>query len=121
NDKPIVENLKTLTWSTSFKLFSEVFSPGSKYMTVHQAKGLEWDEVIVSVTPSKRLNKIELTEVYNNPSILREEASDEFVRLYYVACSRARDCLYIHLPDGFDQNIICTALKGWNVQYEIIT
>lgn len=119
NDRPIVENLKALTWSTSFKLFSEVFSVGSKYMTVHQAKGLEWDEVIVSVNPN-RFDRINLTAVYNNPEILKEEISDEFVRMYYVACSRARDCLYIHLPSEFNRNIIDTALKDWNVQYEII-
>ncbi|NBK97715.1 MAG: ATP-dependent helicase [Erysipelotrichia bacterium] len=118
NGKPIVENLKALTWSTSFKLFTEVFSVGSKYMTVHQAKGLEWDEVIVSVNPN-RFDKIKLPAVYNNPEILREEISDEFVRMYYVACSRARDCLYIHLPSEFNRNIIDTALKNWNVQYEI--
>lgn len=88
-------------------------------MTVHQAKGLEWDEVIVSVNPN-RFDRINLTAVYNNPEILKEEISDEFVRMYYVACSRARDCLYIHLPSEFNRNIIDTALKDWNVQYEII-
>lgn len=120
NNKPIVSNLTALTWATSFKLFTEVFSPGSKYMTVHQAKGLEWDEVIVSVSPNN-FDKIKLPAVYNKPEILKEAAADEFVRMYYVACSRARDSLYIHLADGFDQNIIDTALKDRNVQYEIIT
>jgi superfamily I DNA/RNA helicase len=120
NNKPIVSNLTALTWATSFKLFTEVFSPGSKYMTVHQAKGLEWDEVIVSVSPND-FDKIKLPAVYNKPEILKEAAADEFVRMYYVACSRARDSLYIHLADGFDQNIIDTALKDRNVQYEIIT
>lgn len=89
-------------------------------MTVHQAKGLEWDEVIVSVSPNN-FDKIKLPAVYNKPEILKEAAADEFVRMYYVACSRARDSLYIHLADGFDQNIIDTALKDRNVQYEIIT
>ena len=120
NNKPIVSHLTALTWATSFKLFTEVFSPGSKYMTVHQAKGLEWDEVIVSVNPNN-FDKIKLPAVYNKPEILKEAAADEFVRMYYVACSRARDSLYIHLADGFDQNIIDTALKDRNVQYEIIT
>ena len=120
NNKSFVSNLSALTWATSFKLFTEVFSPESKYMTVHQAKGLEWDKVIVSVNPNN-FDKIKLSEVYHNPEILKEEATDEFVRMYYVACSRARKSLYIHLPSGFDQNVINTALKDRNVQYEIIT
>lgn len=120
NNKAFVSNLSALTWATSYKLFTEVFSPESKYMTVHQAKGLEWDKVIVSVNPNN-FDKIKLPAVYSNPEILKEEAADEFVRMYYVACSRAREELYIHLPDGFDQNAINTALDGRNVQYEIIT
>jgi len=120
NNKSFVSNLSALTWATSFKLFTEVFSPESKYMTVHQAKGLEWDKVIVSVNPNN-FDKIKLPAVYSNPEILKEEAADEFVRMYYVACSRARESLYLHLPSGFDQNAIITALNGRNVQYEIIT
>lgn len=120
NNKSFVYSLSSLTWATSYKLFTEVFSPESKYMTVHQAKGLEWDKVIVSVNPNN-FDKIKLPAVYSNPEILKEEAADEFVRMYYVACSRAREELYIHLPVGFDQNVINTALNGRNVQYEIIT
>lgn len=119
NNKPIVSNLSALTWATSFKLFTEVFSPESKYMTVHQAKGLEWDKVIVSVNPNN-FDKIKLPIVYSNPEILKEEAADEFVRMYYVACSRARESLYVHLPSGFDQNVITAALDGRNINYEII-
>ena len=119
NNKAIVSNLSALTWATSLKLFTEVFSPESKYMTVHQAKGLEWDKVIVSLNPNN-FDKIKLPIVYSNPEILKEEAADEFVRMYYVACSRARESLYIHLPSGFDQNVITTALNGRNISYEII-
>lgn len=120
NNESFVMNLSVLTWSTAFKLFTEVFSPGSKYMTVHQAKGLEWKEVVVSVVPNK-FDKIKLQEVFNDPKILREEAADEFVRMFYVACSRATDCLYVHLPNGFDQNMIAMIMKDWDVQYKIVT
>lgn len=119
NIKPIISYLSSLTWATSFKLFTEVFSPESKYMTVHQAKGLEWDKVIVSVHPNN-FDKIELPIVYSNPEILKEEASDEFVRMYYVACSRARESLYIHLPSGFDLNVISAALADRKIEYEVI-
>lgn len=115
-----IDNLSSLTWATSYKLFTEVFSPESKYMTVHQSKGLEWNKVVVSVTPNN-FDNIKLPSVYTNPQILNEEAADEFVRMYYVACSRAKEDLYIHLPSDFDQSNISKALIGKDVQYEIIT
>lgn len=114
-----IDNLSSLTWTTSYKLFTEVFSPESKYMTVHQSKGLEWNKVVVSVTPNN-FDNIKLPAVYTNPQILNEETADEFVRMYYVACSRAKEDLYIHLPSDFDQSNICKALIGKDVQYEII-
>lgn len=87
-----------LLWGTSHKLFTEVFSENSKYMTVHQAKGLEWDKVVVSVTPNK-FDKIKITELYSMPQLMNENPADEFTRMYYVACSRAREDLYIHVSD----------------------
>jgi superfamily I DNA/RNA helicase len=85
-----VNALRGLSWSTSYKLFTEVFSQKSCYMTVHQAKGLEWDKVIVSVEPS-RFDKTNISAVYTNPQILQETPAEEFVRMYYVACSRAKE------------------------------
>ena len=46
-------------------------------MTVHQAKGLEWDKVIVSVTPN-RFDKIQITDIYSNPKLTNESPADEF-------------------------------------------
>lgn len=90
-------NVTNLFWSTSYKLFTEVFSENSKYMTVHQAKGLEWNSVIVSVNPNTS-DEITLESLYNNPQLIEEKPSDEFTRMYYVACSRAKNDLYIHFP-----------------------
>lgn len=101
----LVESVKKLQWDTSYKLFTEVFSENSKYMTVHQAKGLEWDKVIVSAKPNK-FDGITLEELYSNPSISNESSSDEFTRLYYVACSRAKNELYIHLPSTCTKELI---------------
>jgi len=126
------EDLKTnvlaLNWQTSYKLFSEVFSAASKYMTVHQAKGLEWEKVVVSLTPNKASNRDNTTldAMYRNPCLLAEEAAQEFTRMYYVACSRAKEDLYIHLPSGFTSTTINTAISsfitksGQIVEYEII-
>lgn len=87
-----------LSWGTSYKLFTEVFSENSKYMTVHQAKGLEWDTVIISVTPNK-FDKIKLSDLYSKPQLMKENPADEFTRMYYVACSRTKEDLYIHISD----------------------
>ena len=83
---------------TSYKLFTDVFSENSKYMTVHQAKGLEWDKVIVSVAPNK-FDKIKIADLYSNPQLMNENSADEFTRMYYVACSRAKEDLYVHILD----------------------
>lgn len=92
-------NLNKLEFSTAQQLFNEVFSKNSRYMTVHQAKGLEWDKVIVGVVPSK-FDDTTLYDFWSNPRILAESSPDEFTRLYYVACSRAKEELYIHLSDA---------------------
>ena len=104
-DEKIAEQIKKITWDTASKLFSEVFSKDAKYMTVHQAKGLEWDTVVVATIPTKR-DGTSLINMFNSPEILGENNFDEFVRIYYVACSRARKSLYIHIPD--DQELKST-------------
>lgn len=120
HSEKLVNSLKQLTWATSYKLFSEVFSKESHYMTVHQAKGLEWDKVIVSVEPSREEAKeTKLCDVYSNPQILQETVAEEFARIYYVACSRAKEDLYIHLPAGFDTSLIAGIFQEANA-YEVI-
>lgn len=123
------ENLKVainaLDWDTSYKLFNEVFSENSKYMTVHQAKGLEWEKVIVSVIPNI-FDKTNMVSLYSDPQLLNEHPAEEFVRMYYVACSRAKEDLYIHIPSDCDASIVENAIKafmtrtGQTVNYEII-
>lgn len=105
-----------------------MFSAGSKYMTVHQAKGLEWKKVVVSLTPNKASNRDNTTldAMYNNPCLLEEEAAQEFTRMYYVACSRAEEDLYIHLPNNFPPTTIDTAIRTFiikskqKIDYKII-
>ena len=122
NDK-LKDSISLLTWDTSYKLFVEVFSDNSKYMTVHQAKGLEWDKVIVSLVPI-RSDKTNLLNVFSHPSLIDETASDEFVRMYYVACSRAREDLYIYITSGCDTEEIARNLdffiqtRGCRLEYE---
>ncbi|MBP3769965.1 MAG: ATP-dependent helicase [Lachnospira sp.] len=108
----LTNNVKTLRWDTSYKLFTEVFSANSKYMTTHQAKGLEWDKVIVSLTPTRRDN-INISDVFSKPQLTEENSSDEFMRMYYVACSRAKEDLYIHIQSGCTKEVIVSNLNEY--------
>ena len=81
-------------------------------MTAHQAKGLEWDKVIVSLTPTSR-DGIVISDVFTQPQLTAESSSNEFVRMYYVACSRAREDLYIHIPSGCTKDIIVSNLDAY--------
>ena len=114
-----------LEWNTSIRLFTEVFTDKSRFMTVHQSKGQEWNSVIVSLTPTK-FDKTKLSAVFSNPQIMQENPSDEFVRMFYVACSRAKDDLYIHVDSGCTEQEIETALTsfisktGLGISYEFI-
>ena len=81
-------------------------------MTAHQAKGLEWDKVIVSLTPTRR-DGINISDVFTQPQLTAESSSNEFVRMYYVACSRAREDLYIHIPSGCSKDIIVSSLDTY--------
>ncbi|GAB4309861.1 MAG: ATP-dependent helicase [Promethearchaeota archaeon] len=59
--------------------------------TIHQAKGLEWDVVFVLSAADGRLPS---DRSFGHPSELEEER-----RLFYVACTRARDHLIITYPE----------------------
>ncbi len=121
----LVSAVSQLHWDTSYKLFTEVFSEDSKYMTVHQAKGLEWNKVIVSVMPN-RFDENTIDEMYSHPKLIDENAADEFVRIYYVACSRAKEDLYIHIPSYELKEHINNSLSefimssGLIIEYEFI-
>lgn len=59
--------------------------------TIHSAKGLEWKVVFV----------ISLSETYFPPKYIgfKHEAIEEERRLFYVACTRAEDQLYLIYPN----------------------
>jgi superfamily I DNA/RNA helicase len=114
NDK-LKDAVNALTWDTSFKLFNEVFSDNSVYMTVHQAKGLEWEKVIVSVTPN-RYDEINIASLYSNPKLINETPAEEFTRMYYVACSRAKEDLYIHISAGVSSVMIESIIKAFETK-----
>lgn len=108
----LIEAVSKLKWETACKLFNEVFAEKSKYMTVHQAKGLEWKIVLVAAMPGRK-DDINIAEMYAAPQIIGSKVSNEFVRIYYVACSRAIKNLYIHIPEGCSQLDIEKAISSF--------
>ena len=97
-DEDIRPALETIEWNTARRLFEDVFSKDAQYMTVHQAKGQEWDTVIVAVYPTKK-DGTDLETILTEPEIKGDNNIAELVRIFYVACSRAKQDLYIHLPE----------------------
>lgn len=116
----IKTNVSLLSWYTSYKLFTEIFSENSCYMTVHQAKGREWEKVIVALEPNSRRDRdnTTLSRMFSNPQLLNEENAEEFTRMYYVACSRAKVDLYIHLKNDSDVTALQLALDNYNQTHE---
>ena len=82
--------------------------------------------MIVNLTPTRR-DGINISDVFSQPQLMAESSSNEFVRMYYVACSRAREDLYIHIPSGCTEDIIVSGLDtyiqntGCNLKYEFLS
>ena len=98
DNEKIKDLINELEWETAHALFNDVFSKNSKYMTVHQAKGLEWKKVFISINPT-RGDSITFPTMFSESNILSENVSDEFTRMFYVACSRAIEELFICIEE----------------------
>lgn len=98
DNEKIKDLINELEWETAHALFNDVFSKNSKYMTVHQAKGLEWKKVFISINPT-RGDSITFSTMFSESNILSENVSDEFTRMFYVACSRAIEELFICIEE----------------------
>lgn len=123
DDTKFVARIRSLDWDTARKLFAEIFSDDSKYMTVHQAKGREWENVVVSLNTTN-FDHFNLSDVLMSPNVVGEGEEFEFARLLYVACSRAKENLYVQIPgdcwlgmkisiDGFVKN------GGFPIEYDV--
>ncbi|WP_166387730.1 UvrD-helicase domain-containing protein [Polaribacter sp. 11A2H] len=74
----------------------------TQHRTIHKAKGDEFKNVIV-IVKGKQGNKYKEEGDLSfllNPTISKKESENE--RVYYVACSRAMNNLYINVPDISD-------------------
>lgn len=107
--------LHKLNIKTMKVMFEEVFAEDSKYVTVHKTKGKEYDSILVNLVPIKEERKLEsILNVLENPNIFDKEndSAAEFVRIAYVAFSRAKNNLYIHLKNNIIE--IQTLLNNLN-------
>ncbi|MGN7454174.1 UvrD-helicase domain-containing protein [Paenibacillus pasadenensis] len=131
NDDDYIENvykyIDKLQYFTSKKITNEIFSRNSKFMTIHKAKGAEFDNVLINIEPATRLDSQACTplNIICNPIIFKSSPDrdgnsyEEFTRIVYVAASRAKNKLYIHL-NGDEQtaNIIDHALGEYCIKNE---
>lgn len=95
--------LNKLELKTLKIMYEQVFTEDSKYLTIHKTKGKEYDSVLVNLVPVKKERSWgDILNALENPIIFHKKISDEvteFIRLAYVAFSRARNNLYIHLKN----------------------
>jgi DNA helicase-2/ATP-dependent DNA helicase PcrA len=87
--------LSDLALEPATESVSDITSPGTDdekliLSTIHSAKGLEWQAVFVLYALDGRFP--------NHRAAISDDAMEEERRLMYVACTRAKDHLYITYP-----------------------
>ena len=109
-DERYIEDFQPFLYELNIKtmqvMFEEVFSEDSKYLTIHKTKGKEYDSILVNLVPVKAEKKLgNILKVLENPRIFDNQNDDaaEFVRIAYVAFSRAKNNLYIHLKNTAEE------------------
>ena len=89
SETALSENFKAKKW-TSKDIISSDDRNKIILSTIHQAKGLEWDNVFVIGLAEGQFPH---RKVYDNPREIEEER-----RLFYVATTRAKNNLYLTFP-----------------------
>lgn len=105
-NKDIHPNIRLLTYETIRRMIEEVYSPNSKIMTIHKAKGLEFKKVIVGIEPFSRNEKyINKGQILKSPHVLAPSSDGgenkfeiaEYTRVIYVGISRAINELSLYI------------------------
>ncbi|MBW1717435.1 MAG: ATP-binding domain-containing protein [Deltaproteobacteria bacterium] len=80
--------------------------------TIHSAKGTEFNNTLVHFEDLRDFEKY----VFDATSLL--DADEDDARIYYVGFSRAKENLFINIPEKNEDTI--PRLQGINVDYEIL-
>lgn len=115
-DEKIYSLLSALQYKTGRTLVNEVFSDDSKYMTVHQAKGREFEKVLVYLAPARSDGKVSYLDMLTSPDTT---ADNEYDRIMYVAMSRAISELGIHVKTLSDFSVVTRSIDEWCKQHKI--
>lgn len=108
-DSKIYDFLCNLQYKTGRTLVNEVFSDESRYMTVHQAKGREFEKVLVYLEPARPDGNVSYIKSLTHPDTI----SSEYDRIMYVAMSRAISQLGIHIKTTDDFSIVTSSIDIW--------
>ena len=90
-------------------VMSEYYEEGKEYVTVttvHSAKGLEWDNVIIPGMSQESFPR------WFKDSEAREKNFPDEVKKFYVACTRSKQNLYFTRPEKME-----VYSKKWNKYY----
>ena len=119
----VYEHVDELTYACAKKIVLELFSDNSRYMTVHKSKGREFDSVLVNLEPFSSRTSSEKDfkpeEIFTSQKAIIENnpTYEEYLRIAYVACSRAINKLYIHLHG--DESIALKIKKTLDTYYNV--
>jgi DNA helicase II / ATP-dependent DNA helicase PcrA len=119
--EPVYKYIDQITYKTAKVIIDEIFIDDSNYMTIHRAKGKEFESVLVNGEPfAKEKEFVQVSKVLNNPVIISDTTNEnemtleEYTRLLYVGYSRAINKLYIHMfEDGNLEQSIRLALATY--------
>lgn len=121
-DKNLYDKVAQLEYNTIKKMVDDVFCKEAKFTTIHRSKGLEFDKVMVSFSPTQNerkkmtLSKTNLTDLLCNPNIYDKNLDDdlsEYLRIIYVGLSRAKDELYVCIDEEVDINKLLVSLQDY--------
>jgi len=98
--KALYDNINKLQYKTIELMVNELFTEKSKTMTIHKAKGLEFENVLVDIEPFKKEKDSGISELgcILDPKVFSDSDSaekTEYARLVYVGLSRAINKLYL--------------------------
>ena len=111
----VIDDFFNLDVSCFIKWYSYIFdalkNEGISYHTLHGSKGLEFDNVVVVLQDNFARKKNYCKYFFENYNVLTDSDSQfkEIRNLLYVACSRAKNNLYViyknNNPENFLKNI----------------